>query len=283
LTTYPISEAVNKACRHAATIARLKFQDMERLMAPPPTSKTATVTFIKLNHKTHAVTARHVVETFDKLAQRDGEPFEGYQCVQGDGAALPSPFLTPPADYPFQKPDIAICPVRQDLPEKVGKIAFEIRPEDDPKWPVSHAIAIGYPTNEKHDTKDQVGATRLAMRCVHAIAEGMNSPGSSDQVQFLSELPERPAVGSLSGMSGGPVFWSDRTSQGLIGFVKEALDVTLTEGAAKLFDKPKVNFICQRADFAIFGRWAEFVNENWQKERDKINAAIKKSQMSSRG
>lgn len=277
---YPVADEVTKACRHAATIARLKFQGMERGLVPAAASETATVTFIKINDKTYAVTARHVIEGLNKLAQDEGIQFEGYSCVQAPGVAINGPFLMPPAEYPEPQPDIAICPVQENLPGKINKTPFEIRPRDDAKWPVSHAIAFGFPMAEKRDVQDELGATRLALPCVHALAEGLNSPGTSDQVQFHSELSEKPGIVSLSGMSGGPVFWSDGTNYGLIGFVKQALDITPKDGEDTFYTEPKVNFICQRADFAILERWTRYVDANWQKERDKINIAIENAQRS---
>lgn len=157
-------------------------------------------------------------------------------------------------------------------------MAFEIRPQDDAKWPVSYAVAIGFPTVEKHDMQAGLGSIRLALPCVHALAEGLDSTGSSDQVLFHSELSEKPSVVSLSGISGGPVFWSDGTKHGLIGFVKEALDVTPKEGEETFYTEPKVDFICQRVDFTILERWTQYIDMNWQKARDKINAIIEKEQ-----
>ena len=272
---YSMSDELMKAGKHAATIARHKYQGLERGLVPDAKSETATVTFIKYKSKTYAVTAQHVIQTFDKLAKADGHLFEGYSCVQDPGVAILGPFLTPPAHYPEKEPDIAICPVIEKLPAQIGKTAFEIRPEDDATWPITHALAVGFPTVEKHDIKDEFGETKLALPCIHAVAEGLNSPGVSDQVQFHSELSKKPSIVSLSGMSGGPVFWSDGTNYGLIGFVKEALDVTPKEGEETFYIEPKVNFICQRVDHVIMERWLQYIDANWQKERDKINNSIR--------
>jgi len=176
--------------------------------------------------------------------------------------------------------DIAISPIHPDLPAKIGKAPFEIFAKDDAKWPVSHALAVGFPTVEKREISDEIGAIRLTLPCVQALAEGLNSTGSSDQVQFHSELTEKPTVVSLSGMSGGPVFWANETDHGLIGFVKEALDVTPKEGEETFYTEPKVNFICQRVDFAILDGWAKFIDANWQDAREKRNAEIVKMQSS---
>lgn len=272
---FPLSDELMKAGQHAATIARLKYCGLERLLVPDARSETATVTFIKYGGRTYAVTARHVIQTFDSLAKNDGIQFEGYSCVQDPGVAIVGPFLTPPANYPDREPDIAICPIHEDLPSKIGKTPFEIRRQDDAIWPVTHALAVGFPTVEKHDIKDELGRTRLALPCVHAVAQGLNSSGSSDQVQFHSELSQKPSVVSLSGMSGGPVFWSDGTNLGLIGFVKEALDITPKEGEATFYTEPKVNFICHRVDHSILVNWFQYVDVNWQNERDKINNALR--------
>jgi hypothetical protein len=279
---YPVAEALSGAGRHAATIARHKFRGLERGLIPNAGEETATVTFVKINGRTYAVTARHVIQTFDKLACQDGAEFEGYSCVQAPGISILGPFLTPPAEYPSREPDIGICPVADELPGVIGKTAFEIVREGDARWPVSHALAIGFPTVAKHDSRDKFGLTRLALPCVQALAEGIGSFGSSDQVQFHSELTQKPEMLSLSGMSGGPVFWNDGSTYGLIGFVKEALDVTPKEGEQTFYTEPKVNFICQRVDFEIVQKWTRYVDSNWQSERDKINTAIQELQASRR-
>jgi hypothetical protein len=271
---YLMSDKLKKASQHAATITRLKYRGLERCLVPEAKSETATVTFIKYDDKTYAVTACHVIQTLGNLARNDGCQFEGYSCIQAPGVAILGPFITPPANFPCPEPDIAICPVNEELPVRIGKTPFQIRPEDDAKWPITHALAVGFPAVEKYDVEDEKGMSRLALPCVHAVAEGLDSPGDSDQVQFHSELSENPNVVSLSGMSGGPVFWCDGTNHGLVGFVKEALDVRPKVGEETFYTEPKVNFIVQRVDHAIIETWLQFVDANWQKERDKINNAI---------
>lgn len=272
---YSVHDDVMKSCRHAATISRLKYQGLERGLVPAASSETATVTFIKFSGKTYAVTAWHVIEIFKKLAEADGVPFEGYSCIQAPGVAILGPFLRPPAELNSAQPDIAICPVHSDLPKRINKAPFEIHAKDDAKWPVQFAIAIGFPTTSKNEVKGDIGATRLGLPCVHAVAEGLGALGTSDQIQFFSELAERPNISSLSGMSGGPVFWSGEDSYGLIGLVKEALDVSPVEGEDSFFNEPKVNFVCQRVDYEILRRWTNFIDDNWQIERNKICETIK--------
>ena len=276
-----MADAVSRAGRHARAVSRFKWNP-GRGLVPPPASETATVSFIKIEGRTYAVTARHVLESFDDLARKEGVPFEGYACINSPGVAISPPFLTPPPGFGQRQPDIAIRPIDERLPAHVGKAAFEILPGGNARWPIEFAVAVGFPTAEKHDIQDERGLTRLAMPCVHAFAEGLGSPGTSDQVQFHSELPERPLVTSLSGMSGGPVFWSDAENYGMLGFVKEALDVTPKEGEETFYTEPKVNFICQRVDFEILTRWAEFVDANWPAAVEHLNEQVRNFQITSR-
>ena len=270
-----VDDELAHACKHVATISRSKYHGMDRLFVPPATSKTATVTFIEINDKSYAMTAHHVIETFRNEAKEEGYSYEGYCCLQSPGVWILGPFLRAPrTNFVTAAPDIAICPIDKKLPSYMDKEAFQVLAQNDANYPISHAVAIGFPTNEKYDLQDNHGNLNLALSCVHAVAEGLDSNGLDDQVQFFSELPEMPTVGSLSGMSGGPVFWSDGARHGLVGFVKEGRAISVSESEETPFTKPKVHFICLRVDYAIMESWTNYIDEKWQSERDKVNADI---------
>lgn len=267
-----VDDGLLQACKHVATISRLKYHGLDRSFVPPATSKTATVTFIEISNKSYAVTAHHVIKSFRKEAKKEGSSYEGYYCDQSPGVGILGPFLrAPQTDLMSANPDIAICPIDKELPGYINKEAFKFLAQNDANWPISQAVAIGFPTDEKYDLQDSHGNLNLALSCVHAIAEGLDSNGLSDQVQFYSELPEMPTVASLSGMSGGPVFWSDGARHGILGFVKQGRDISGSECGETPLTKPKVHFICQRVDYAIMERWTNYIDRKWQPERDKIN------------
>lgn len=254
MTKFEFDEEIIGGCRYVASFARLKYHGLERHMVPDPAVDTATVTFIRVHGKTYACTAFHVIEFFQRSAESEGIRFEGYMCLQQPGVMIGGPFIRAPREYPFSDPDVAICPVHEDLPARIGKVAFEVLPSGDATWPVSHAIGFGFPTLEKRDVEDDAGSLRMGLSCVHVVAEGLSSPGTSDQIQFHSELIEKPSVRSLSGMSGGPVFWSDGNRHGLVGLIKEAFDVVPKGDVENFYTEPKANFICQRADYSIINR-----------------------------
>jgi len=72
-------------------------------------------------------------------------------------------------------------------------------------------------------------------------------------------------------LSGGPVFWSDGNQLGLLGFVKEALDMEPRPGEGSINAGPRVNFIVQHATYETFAVWAEHALREWPKRRDELN------------
>jgi len=272
---FAFADELQSSGQHCATIARAKAQGFfRRGFVPEVDDPTATVTFILFEDKTYAVTAGHVIDIFKAAAIEDGCDPEGYFVPVAPGVAIGPSFVRPPGNWPTPDPDIALRPIDSDLPARIGKKAFALVKGADPEFPVPYALAAGFPTAAKEKRKDPQGE-RLALIGVHAAAEGVGSP-DSDQVQFWSEIPDRPLISHLSGMSGGPVFWSDGTAFGLLGFVKEALDVRPAPGVETLHAGPKVNFICQRSSYETFAVWAEFADREFLRQRALLNERIAK-------
>jgi hypothetical protein len=255
---FEFADEIQRACQYCATIGRANLQQFfERGFVPRHTDATATVTFIRLAEQTYAVTAGHVITTFDRQSAQEKAEIEPYSVPAGRGALIQPPFIRPPATLPNpEPPDLAITPISADIPGSVGKLAFDLRPHPQPKYPVAYAVAVGFPTIAKMKRHEADG-TRIAMRCVHAIAHGLGAPVHADQITFFSEIERNPEVTSLSGMSGGPVFWSDANQFGLLGFVKEALDVLPTKGEDHIYAGPRVTFIIQHSPYEIISAWAE--------------------------
>ena len=274
------ADEVNQAHRYCATIGRAKLENFyKRRFVPEHTDDTATVTFIKFEYHTYAVTAAHVIEAFASQADAEGVEYESYFLPTGKGISMNPTFISPPADWPDKAPDIALRKIDSRLPGYIGKEAFSLLPESMPTFPIPYAAAVGFPTLEKAKGHRPDGE-HLFMPCVHAIAEGVGSSEFSDQVQFYSELPDRLEISSLSGMSGGPVFWSDNERFGLIGFVKQALDINPRDGEESIHAGPRVNFICQRASYENFRRWVEYVELETPRRMEALNQWASKTRSS---
>jgi hypothetical protein len=101
---------------------------------------------------------------------------------------------------------------------------------------LAFAVAVGFPEREKRVQTDRRGR-RIAMPCVTIVAENTSSEG--EQFTLYSELEEMPKVRYFSGISGGPIFWSQGEDYGLLGIVGAVLsgDPGDTPMAGQAFSK----------------------------------------------
>lgn len=257
------------ASRYVATIAAGHFRP-QRGYLPEPTEPTATVTFVRFEGEVYAITAKHVVIELDNWMDKSGQLAGTYFCPASQGVILHGPFVIPPPLFPQRDPDVAVLKVTEKHLGRLGKDAYDILEDSEMPWPPTHGRAFGFPTLDKSAVTD-LGGERLEMKSVEAVAECITTGSDSDQIQFNSELSEPVECGSLSGLSGGAVFWSTEEHYGLAGIVKEAFDVNPKEGEESFYTNPKVNFICQRVDHAAMTRWVQHLNLHWKSERDKLN------------
>lgn len=138
-----------------------------------PEGGTATVTFIKVKERTYAVTAWHVVEIFSGQTIRDNAAPEAYFLPAAPGVALHLPLLRP--QFPMRQPDVGLTAVPDDFPARIGKEAFEVRQTPHPTFPISHALAVGFPTASKR-AQTVTGGECVQLPCVWAVAEGVGGP-----------------------------------------------------------------------------------------------------------
>ncbi|MCB8821920.1 hypothetical protein [Microvirga rosea] len=267
MTQFLAADELKDACKFCATFARGKVQEQfSRGMIPNANDDTATVTFIEIEGKTYAVTANHVIEGFRAQAAAEGLDPEGYFLPKGSGRYLHPPFVQPPAAIPYARPDIALRPIDPQAVANLDKMIFKVE-DITPTFPVAYAVAAGFPTTAKSGASSAPGS-QLSMAGFSAVAEGVSS-ADGDQVQFYSEVASSRLAGDVSGMSGGPVFWSDGTNFGLLGFVKEAMaDQSAASGLSS------VHFICQRADYQTLADWANYTDRSFPQKRDALNARL---------
>ncbi len=271
---YLVADDLKAACKHCATFSRGTIKTfVERQFVPEVTAPTATVTFIEFEGRCYTVTAFHVVDEFDKMAKREDCDPEGYAVPVGKGLFIQPPFVRPATPIVGYRPDIALCPMKPEHLERIGKRPYRVARTPELSFPVPYALAVGFPTTSKSERAED-GGVQLELPCVWAVAEGV-STRDADQIQFFSEIVQAHEVGSLSGMSGGPVFWSDGVQHGLLGFVKEAMDVVPKPGEETLFAGPRVNFICERASYDTLGRWIEDAERELPRAMEAINDRVR--------
>lgn len=209
-----------------------------------------TLTFIEHGNDYFAVTCKHVVEVMRFRNKKYGEgsyvlaTLKDGTYLLGDEFHIPSSPAGSHVDL-----DIAIAHIPRDFPAQIGKRFLKLAAANDERpIPLKYAIAVGFPTGDKTETYGPDGY-RVVMPCVQATAEAMVS-----ERQFLSILSDAPATGDLSGMSGGPVFWSTADDFGLVGFVYEG---DQTGVANDMIQHPRIRFFVETCDYHEFSRWTE--------------------------
>jgi hypothetical protein len=261
-----------KACQFVATLCLARNRP-DRFFVPDPGELTGTVTFLEILGKTYAVTAHHVIEQLDKQASHHGEMAGSYFLPRQPGYRLGGPFIQAPRDAAaIRHPDVALRQISPELPASIGKRAFVVTEANCAPETITHGHAVGFPTRAKEDTRDNLGV-RVAMPCVHAIAEF--SSANVDRVSFYSPLAEFPENASLSGMSGGPVFWTDGDSYGLAGIVIESIDAGPEE---PIYNVPMVQICAQRVDYETLLRWAAEADAKWPAARAEMNERARELQ-----
>ncbi len=207
---FPAPDSFNKAaCRHCVALFLL---DGER-----PTAQMAngTLTLVSLDEEVFGITAYHVIEAAIKSGTTPA-------TVRGRVHSFPiEAFKQPCAPLPsIAAPDLAVISIDPSLLRFLKKTPVPL--ERQPDSAASHGIAVGYPTNLKYRVS-LCGGYFVASPCVHVVAEHASAPGP--HITLYSELTAIPKVTSLSGISGGPIFWTSADNYGLLGITRSAPEI----------------------------------------------------------
>jgi len=233
---------------------------------PTESDINATLTFVEYDGKTYGITCKHVVDIF-----KNKETSEKNTCfatlTKGKYIILNN-FVCPQSDcLILPAPDIAIRQIHPDFPKAIGKIPIKLEQQSlhDLRG-IKHAFAVGYPTKQKKKINVQNGY-RIEMRCVHALAE--ITPISNNHLLLYAELDQPVKIQDFSGMSGGPVFWTNENKYGLLGIIYEALPPNpgdLTPSDSSLGEGPR---ICIKAELLTPERF-----EVWSSKDQRLTEEI---------
>jgi len=253
---------LSESCKYCAPLVFINSLAVAGLADLPMAADAlnGTVTFIRFEGKTYALTAHHVVELLrEKAAQvhPDGWLFSTLLGIRGQSLvdryvpAFPGCFKQPIAQHPDEY-DIALTEINDRFLEAIGKVAFPL--ERDANSDEVRAFAVGYPTEEKFDVVDNWGRS-LGLRCVQAVAD------RASRLLFYSEIQKHPDIKRLRGMSGGPVFCVRDDELSLLGIAIEGLDFgpqTNERGADSpegLSSGPRVAFAIQPITTMLLRSW----------------------------
>lgn len=248
---YTVSDEFGaNACKHCAPLFIIRHH-VE--MVPTADDVSATLTFVRFQGRTYGITCKHVVTSLRDRIEKSGNEFSHtFFIALKRHHVVQDRFVIPPGSWVTPEPDIAIRELNPDFPAHIGKSALDVDAAPVPPLSdINFAIAVGFPDRLKTQSPAPLGY-QLAMPCVHAVADNRSTSGPS--FTLFSELQETPAIRDLSGMSGGPIYWSNDTRYGLLGITYESspLDGSLAGAAA-------VHIKGHLADRATLERWVSHV------------------------
>ena len=244
---YPVCEELRKnASKHCVSL----FVIEQSVKAHPTTEHAnGTMTIVAFEGRILGVTCQHVVNiVLDRNREAAAPKFDLATVINSFYFVSHERFVQPDGDAIGSKPpDIAIRELHPAFPAAIGKIPFALDGRRAPPG-IEHAVAVGYPTGIKE--KDGM---RVAIPCVMAIAELRGV--SESMVQSFSILKAPPEIKSFSGMSGGPMFWSDDQTYGLLGITYEGVDPE----SPGLIPDPRIHLLAEAVSAERFTQWVKQV------------------------
>lgn len=260
---FQLCEALNdNAARHCVAILIHPFlrddgHGSKSIAAPKEETRSATLTFVKSNGRHFAITCWHVIDTLRTLRANDESNNEfSLFTYLGDPTVVVDSFIRPESCNEDDPIDIAIRQVKPELISHLGKEPYDLDLSPDIPADIEFGYAVGFPRNNKRIEfqENRTDVVRMVFPHFEILAE-MSGRLNAKRFQIQSELDERPDVGSFSGMSGGPIFWSKSDSYGLMGVVYEG-------GLLEISDGKTVIVFGEIATVEFVKRWIQQVPEH---------------------
>lgn len=222
------------------------FARDEHLFGRPgqnPRIRNGTLTFVTYQKQMYGITCGHVI---DALARENEQTRQEHIRQHGNSESF-SPeyqkhFYFPKDDQQihinavFHKaigdaftgcgPDLAIARLTQQKMAQIGRQSIIFNsdmPTVDRLSQAGCGVATGYPEQNRRKISPNPLNTAMAVSTVIAVAPFNHV--SENLLTMIYELDDIPDADNLSGMSGGPILWSDESGWGLAGIIKKGRDM----------------------------------------------------------
>ena len=203
--------------------------------APQPKDRNATITYLKFNDEEYGITCRHVLDYLKN--QKASNRHNTFAIYEYGNLFIGEDYLIPLLEDYAEKdpPDIAIIKLRQGFLKAIKKLSIPLNTKLlDPKQ-ITHGLACGYP--ECLQMKSVEGEYANIKIFSAALLAEKNSI-INKRITLFSELDELSNIADYSGMSGGPIFWSEENGYGLLGIILKTMNPVMDsdESAKKILD-----------------------------------------------
>lgn len=225
--------------------------------------RSGTLTFIRYKGQLYAMTCKHVADALEEKQnawknEQESKygfvpPLEGYYFFTPHQSTQYhfNYKLTPvPQNSDGAQPDVAIARINENAITRIGRKPIQFT---DKKSLPETGIAFGYPEAQRDIRPADERTSNFYNNFVSCIAT-LQVTGSGD-ILLEDPIEHHRGVNNLSGMSGGPIVWSDEERYGLAGIVKKGTDI-----------QPKPDGLTAENSICIFGtRMTSDLLDQWIK------------------
>jgi hypothetical protein len=142
-------------------------------------------------------------------------------------------FIQPSPSFGSASLDVAIRELHPDFAKSLGKEELPLDDMPELTSEVRFGYAVGFPENLKRRLEED-GGYRISMPQCSVLAEINRQP--NQRFTLYSQVRrESVAHEQFSGMSGGPIFWSDENQFGIYGIVYEGDAKSSSEDTADIY------------------------------------------------
>jgi hypothetical protein len=224
--------------------------------------RNGTLTFISYNGEYFAVTSNHVIDCLKNKQQKwkkmakekysfEGKDMQGfglYTYIGNTHFHFNYEFTSVEEDY--NPVDVAIARVNLTSIKRLGREPLELTKKDN--FPET-GIASGYPEEQRVIKKGNI-LNKFAAKFVTCTATLQES---DKKVTLNDTIENHNNVDNPSGMSGGPIIWSDAEEYGLAGIVDYGSDIQPKDGKVKCDNGILIFGIKITPD--IFDGWLQYI------------------------
>ena len=206
-----------------------------------PQVRNGSLTFIKYDNTEYGITCGHVVDALESFNRKNDiemskfcelplPPIAKYHffvSINNHQHHVNANFHIVPTEFGMPQLDIAIAKLPPKFVTLIGRKCIKIH-----DWPDESimkdssltGIACGYPEmNRTSRETDKDGINLLGKGFVSLVAKFESL--TKDRIRLIHLVDETSGVNVLSGMSGGPLFWSTNNDWGLAGIIKVGGDL----------------------------------------------------------
>lgn len=227
-----LEENPARFCAALAVVPTVDAQPwLPQFTKPSEAHRSGTLTFIRSGGRSFGITCWHVVEAL-RQANATGNQHLLRTMLNGF-YVVHDRFIQPSPSFGSASLDVAIRELHPDFAKALGKEELPLDEMPELTSEVRFGYAVGFPENLKRRLEED-GGYRISMPQCSVLAEINRQP--NQRFTLYSQVRrESVAHEQFSGMSGGPIFWSDENRFGIFGIVYEGDAKSSSEDTADIY------------------------------------------------